>query len=209
MEAYTVFAKAAAKFGDPLAAEIKSAEADYRAALTKVMDIMRARAAGKDEFEVPMTADGYDDPLLERFMFYLHPARFAENGLITADEMIRLRTWLMRRGYANANGLYANQISGSPECRDHIWYTTWTELQWFRAWHRVGRNDLAEQALEACLKYALTDELYVGERYHDANPWYYPWSPNASGSGRIVMMLLSNPRLFYKSTGGSSCAAID
>ena len=59
-----------------------------------------------------------------------------------------------------------------------------------RAWQRVGRSDLAEKALDACLKYALTDELYVGERYHDANPWYYPWSPNASGSGRITMMLL-------------------
>ena len=192
LEAYTAFAQAAAKFGDPLAAEIKSAEADYRAALTKVMDIMRARAAGKDEFEVPMTADGYDDPLLERFMFYLHPGRFAENGLLSADEMIRLRTWLLRRGYANANGLYANQIARTPECRDHIWYTTWSELQWFRAWHRVGRDDLAKQTLDACLKYALTDELYVGERYHDANPWYYPWSPNASGSGRITMMLLAD-----------------
>ena len=56
-------------------------------------------------------------------------------------------------------------------------------------WRREGRDDLAAQALDACLKYALTDELYVGERYNDANPWYYPWSPNASGSGRIIMML--------------------
>ncbi|MBR4614610.1 MAG: hypothetical protein IKO55_03295, partial [Kiritimatiellae bacterium] len=118
------------------------------------------------------------------------PGRFAENGLLTMDEMMRLRTWLMRRGYANGNGLYANQLSRNPERRNHIWYTTWTELQWFRAWQRVGRNDLAEQTLDACLKYALTDKLYVGERYHDANPWYYPWSPNASGSGRITMMLL-------------------
>ena len=58
------------------------------------------------------------------------------------------------------------------------------------AWRRVGRNDLAEQARDVCLKYALTDELYVGERYHDANVWFYPWSPNASGAGRIIMMLL-------------------
>ena len=209
LEAYVAFAKAAAKFGDPRTAEVVAAEADYRAVLTKVMDVCRAKAAGKDEFEVPITADGCDDPFLETFMFYTHTGRFAENGLLSADEMMRLRTWLIRRGYANANGLYVNQIAKTPGCRDHIWYTTWTELQWFRAWHRVGRDDLAEQALEACLKYALTDELYVGERYHDANPWYYPWSPNASGSGRIVMMLYSSPRPSHKSTGGSSCAAID
>ena len=104
--------------------------------------------------------------------------------------MLRLRTWLLRRGYANINGLYANQLSRDMTRRDHIWYTTWSELQWFRAWMREGRGDLAAQTLDACLKYALTDEFYVGERYHDATPWYYPWSPNASGAGRLVMMLL-------------------
>ena len=125
-------------------------------------------------------------------MFYLHPGRFAEAGLLSAEEMLRLRKWLLRRGYANPNGLYGNQFSRDPACRNHIWYTTWSELQWFRAWRRVGRNDLAAQTCDACLNYALTDELYVGERYHDANPWYYPWSPNASGAGRIVMMLLAD-----------------
>ena len=190
LESYAAFAKAAAKFGDARAAEIKAAEADYRAAISKVMDVWRAKAMGKDEFEVPITAEGDDDAFLEAFMFYLHPGRFAESGLLSADEMLRLRTWLFRRGYANANGLYANQISRDPACRNHIWYTTWSELQWFWAWRRVGRNDLAEQARDVCLKYALTDELYVGERYHDANPWFYPWSPNASGAGRIVLMIL-------------------
>jgi hypothetical protein len=190
LEAYAAFAKAASRFGDPRAAEVAAAEADYRAALNKAMDVCRAKAVGMDEFEVPITADGNDDPFLETFMFYLHPGRFAENRLLTADEMLRLRTWLLRRGYANTNGLYDNQLSRDMSRRDHIWYTTWSELQWFRAWRRVGRDDLAAQARDACLKYALTDELYVGERYHDANPWYYPWSPNASGSGRITMMLL-------------------
>lgn len=190
LEAYVEFAKAASMFGDVRASEVAAAEADYRAALSRAMDVCRAKAAGKDEFEVPITADGNDDPFLEAFMFYLHPGRFAESGLLTADEMLRLRTWLLRRGYANVNGLYANQVSRDMSRRDHIWYTTWSELQWFRAWRRIGRADLAAQTLDACLKYALTDELYVGERYHDANPWYYPWSPNASGSGRIVMMLL-------------------
>ena len=95
------------------------------------------------------------------------------------------------RGYANKNGLYENQLSHDMDRRDHIWYTTWCELRWFRAWRRAGRLDLAAQALDVCLKFALTDELYVGERYHDANPWYYPWSPNASGSGRLTVMLLA------------------
>ena len=35
----------------------------------------------------------------------------------------------------------------------------------------------------------MTDEYQVGERFHDASPWYFPWSPNASGAGRILQML--------------------
>ena len=192
LEAFEAFAKAAEKFGDTRAGEIAAAARDYRRALTRVMVGWRAKAASSDEFRVPITAEGDDDALTEAFMFYLHPGRFAEAGLLTAEEMQRLRTWLLRRGYANANGLYDNQISRHPECRAHIWYTTWSELQWFRAWRRVGRNDLAKEARDACLRFALTDEFYVGERYHDANPWYYPWSPNASGSGRIVSMILES-----------------
>ena len=92
LEAYAALAKAAAMFGDARAEEVAAAECDYRAALSRTMDVWRAKASGKDEFEVPITADGNDDPFLESFMFYLHPGRFAENGLLTADEMLRLRT---------------------------------------------------------------------------------------------------------------------
>ena len=44
----------------------------------------------------------------------------------------------------------------------------------------------------------MTEEYYVGERYRDDNPWYFPWSPNASGSGRIILMLLE------RSAGGDT-----
>ena len=107
-----------------------------------------------------------------------------------ADDMHRFWTWLVRRGYAHEKGLCSNNLSRDPACRHHVWYTTWSERNWFLGWKRAGRDDLAGRAAEVCLKYALTDELYVGERYHDANAWFYPWSPNASGAGRIVMMLL-------------------
>ena len=49
---------------------------------------------------------------------------------------------------------------------------------------------MADTILAATLKFAMTRELYVGERYRDDEPWFLPWSPNRSGSGRIVQMLL-------------------
>ncbi len=192
LEAFRAFAKATAAFGDPRAAEVAAAEADCRAEIGKVLDVWRAKAAGTDELRIPLSPDGNDGPLLAQYMFYSHPGRFADSGLLTEAEMLRLRTWLLRHGRADERGLYQNQPSVEENGGIHVWYVTWSELQWFRAWRRVGRHDLAAQARDACLRYALTDELYVGERYNDVDPWYFPWSPNASGSGRIAMMLLES-----------------
>ena len=63
-------------------------------------------------------------------------------------------------------------------------YTFWNDGKIMRGENR-HRN--------ALMKYSITTEYYVGERYRDDTPWYYPWSPNASGSGRIIQMMLRNP----------------
>ncbi len=39
-------------------------------------------------------------------------------------------------------------------------------------------------------KYAMTDEYYMFERYHQRCVWFAPWSPNASANGRFIIMLL-------------------
>ena len=31
---------------------------------------------------------------------------------------------------------------------------------------------------------------YMVERFHEDNPWFIPWSPNASANGRLITMLL-------------------
>ena len=184
------YAKAAAMFGDPHAAEAKSAAEDYRTAIVRVLNRWRAASAGKDELFLPITADGSrEDELTAQGFFYLHPSAFADMGFLTADEMLRVRRWLVNHGFANDKGLYMRHPSSIKGLGRHIWYTTWCERQWATAWARVGREDLARQALDAMLKFAVTDEFVVGERYHDADPWYYPWSPNASGSARIVKAL--------------------
>jgi hypothetical protein len=77
----------------------------------------------------------------------------------------------------------------------HVWYTTSSEQHWYNCFKRIGRHDLAELVWNAVLKYSVTEEYYVGERYRDDNPWYFPWSPNASGSGRIILMMLDDKML--------------
>lgn len=184
-------ARAAARFGDPLAPRAAAEAADYRAAIAGVLDTWRRRSEGKDTFFIPLAPDGSNEAALRAAgFFYLHPSAFADSGLLTADEMVRLRNWLLREGIASEAGLYQRHPSSDPRLGRNVWYTTWTESQWFRAWMRVGRRDLAEEALKACLEYSVTAECQVGERIREESPWYFPWSPNASGAGRIVQMLL-------------------
>ena len=194
MAALEWYAKACEMFAASNAQEVRAEWKDYRAAIVKILDRWRGNSKGKDELFLPITATGErEGELVNQGFFYLHPAGFAESGLLTADELLRLRKNLLRQGYANEKGLYMRHPSPVPEFNRHVWYTTWCEKQWMHAWMRVGKFDLAKQALEATLRYSVSDEFIVGERYHDAQPWYFPWSPNASGSGRIVQMLFDSP----------------
>jgi hypothetical protein len=36
----------------------------------------------------------------------------------------------------------------------------------------------------------MTSEYYMIERYHENDPYFCPWSPNASANGRLINMLL-------------------
>jgi len=189
--ALAVLAEAVEKFDEPRAAAVRAEWKAYRAAIEGVLAKWRRASAGKDTFFIPLAPDGRDE---EKFraehFFYLHPGAFAEGGYLNEDEMLRLRTWLIREDIADPIGLYQRHPSPKPELGRAVWYTTWSEYQFARGWLRVGRRDLARQALDALLAYSVTDEGYVGERIHERTPWFFPWSPNASGSGRILKMLL-------------------
>ena len=191
LQGVELYARAARKFGDPAADEAATEAADYRAVLTRILDRWRQASSGKDTFLIPYKPNGADEKFLrDSCFFYSHPGYFALFGFLDADEMTRVRAYMLQEGLADVRGLYfRHRDPKRPELGNHVWYTTASEYNWYFAWKRFGRDDLARQALDACLKYAVTDEYQVGERYHESNPWYLPWSPNASGAGRILQML--------------------
>ncbi len=71
-----------------------------------------------------------------------------------------------------------------------MWYTTLDDYYWFDTFCRLGRKTEADEVLESTLKYSVTNEGYMVERYHPRNPYFAPWSPNASANGRLLLMLL-------------------
>ena len=106
MEALEWYAKACEMFEEANAPEVRAEWKDYRATIVKILDGWRKKSMGKDELFLPITATGErEDELVKQGFFYLHPAGFAESSLLTSDELLRLRTNILRRGFANENGL--------------------------------------------------------------------------------------------------------
>ena len=57
-------------------------------------------------------------------------------------------------------------------------------------WHFRSRTDKAGAYLRGTLKYNVTPEFIVSERYSSVDPWFTPWQPNGSGAGRLNGFLL-------------------
>ena len=71
-----------------------------------------------------------------------------------------------------------------------IWYVCTHEYYWFSYYLRHERYDRCCEILNTVFRFAMTDEYYMFERYHQRNIWFAPWSPNASANGRLILMLL-------------------
>ena len=75
-----------------------------------------------------------------------------------------------------------------------VWYVSTAEFAFFKYFHRHGMQERCEQIIRDQIRFSMTDEYYMVERFHEDNPWFIPWSPNASANGRLISMLIT----YYK-----------
>lgn len=194
LDALGAFAAAARRFGDPRAFEIEAERDDLRGVLAKIYGRFSAAAAESDELRIPLTPDGNDEALRKAGYFDTMQGYALHVGLlygfVPESDVVKVYNWHLRSGKASPRGLCANHPPLKNLGDRHVWYTTASDMYWHSNFRRIGRNDLADHVMDATLRYAMSAECLVNERYRDDNPWYSPWSPNASGSGRIVLMLL-------------------
>ena len=64
------------------------------------------------------------------------------------------------------------------------------ELCWIYPWMKRGEWSKADAMTDALLRYGVTAEYVVSERYCSVDPWYVPWQPNGAGSARLCLFLL-------------------
>lgn len=192
-EMYELFAR----FGDPEASNIESSYSDYK----QVMDnVLRGFAEGREDEEElalpnPLGKPWTDPPLWPYFTD--GPAYLIRAGVLQPGS----RPFEQVEAYFRNRGWMSNGLNGLMTCSliewlptdrwaGHTWYTTSADLLWFYGWLESGQFGKAEETFLALIRYSMSEEYYMQERYADNDPSFVPWQPNASGNGRFLMMMI-------------------
>lgn len=148
-----------------------------------------------DEMRLPLTPLGNPEHLLEKFTF--EGLTFGLINIVSDSEedLERVINFYSRRGrYADPHGIYSIRLNTFDGSEPHVWYTSCNEYSMYWFYMRHGKREEALKQIESKLKFCITDEKYMIERYRDDDEYYAPWSPNVSANGRLIEMLID----YYK-----------
>lgn len=175
-------------FGGDCTDEVASVLESYTAAVQAVWHKFEDAAKDSDTLRLPLTVDGNDGFLINGFYPYLIHGAFVNSGFVKDGDIPKILKSMEEMGLCK-NGLYGHMPYKNGD--SHIWYTTWPELGWYFTFRRLGQDDKAQEIIDAEINYSMTDEYYMVERFSDRDPWFVPWSPNASAAGRLILMFLN------------------
>jgi len=177
-------------FNDPLAPRITAAAKDYRHCLEQTLARLYMPQRGKAAVFITndLNAPGVEPPCGTYFSD--GPSVLLKAGILQPES----RLFAKVERYYRGQQLMKNGLTGFMG--RHVWYTSFSDQCWFDAWLKRGDRHKAAQALSAQLRYNMSREFYMQERYKDDDPTWCPWQPNASANGRMIHMLLD----FYGTT---------
>lgn len=181
-------------FGDEKAAWVRSCADDYRAVM---LGIMQDQYAGHENDESFMLPHHLDLPFEETlgYCYYTAGAPFL---LVTGIMDPNSKIFEQMEAYFDECDLFKLGLAGrmtSSAVGDYglygdVYYTVNCEAIWIEAWLKRGEKEKAETMMRSLMRYGITSEFVVSERYTPLEEWYSPWQPNASSSGRMIHLLL-------------------
>ena len=197
------FAKALEFFGDPLAKEVKEEAASYRGRIMELWSEIRDAQTGK-ELKIPFSPRVPDEKIMESYHFSYPISYFTEAMDLPLEDALRIidsypmmtksdgslydRMPDRKNAISEVSGSTRYNFDENGKCI--VWYVCCHEYHWFKYFHRHGQREKCIPILFGAEQYAMTDEYYMCERYNQRDPYFLPWSPNASANGRMLIMLL-------------------
>ena len=188
----------AEEFSNPYASNIKEEYEAYKKELEYHFNYLCEESKDKDEIRhstfVPCVKGNENE-------FEFQPAVYLIGSVldIDSDTVEKIINYGRKRGYMDVRGLYTKMKDNMPpgeynlvdeDGETRVWYTTAAEYHWFYIFLKMWDKKRAVEIIDGAIKYSMTDELYMIERYHPRNPYFTPWSPNASANGRLIQMLI-------------------
>lgn len=198
------FAHACAVFGDKDAGRVLDEAESYRARIMELWAQIRDAQKG-DELRVPFSPRVSDEKIMETYHFSYPIAYFIDEMDLPCEEVERIYKTYEKMMFKSDGTLFnrmpdrkneVSEVSGSTRYNFDetgkciVWYVCTHEYHWFKYFMRHGMKDRCIPILYGAEQYAMSDEYYMCERYNQRDPYFMPWSPNASASGRLLNMLL-------------------
>lgn len=187
-----------AHFGDSAANEIKAEYEDYLSVMRGLWQRLSDKEKS-DEISIPHSPIVPEELIASKFLFGDFSGYLVEGIDMPLEDAMRVLNYYTRRGFFKG-GLYDRMpdhksVGSSKQNLDEdgkclVWYVCVHEYYWFYYFLRHGMKDKCEEIMRDNLLYAITDEYYMVERFNIRDPWFAPWSPNASANGRTINMLL-------------------
>lgn len=176
-------------YGDPAAAEMRQEHAEYLADMKRHFKKFYDAQEGKDTLRPPLMPMGDDQFLVDDFYPLLYQGRFVFCGIVDNEkDMLRVYKYMIDAGITKEGlGLYGHMPYKNGN--NNIWYLSFPDIYWFEIWMQYGYKEKAKEIIDAQLRYAMSEEYYFAERIDAGDPYYVPWSPNASATGRTLIML--------------------
>ena len=176
-------------YSDPTAEEIRQEHAEYLADMKRHFKKYYDAQKDKDTLRPPLMPMGDDTFLVEDFYPLLYQGRFVYCGIVDNEkDMLRVYKYMIEAGITKEGlGLYGHMPYKNGN--NNIWYLSFPDIYWFEIWMQYGYREKAKEIIDAQLRYAMSEEYYFAERIDAEDPYYVPWSPNASATGRTLIML--------------------
>ena len=176
-------------YDDPAADEMRQEHTEYLADMKRHFKKYHDAQEGLDTLRPPLMPKGDDQFLVDDFYPLLYQGRFVFCGIIDNEkDMLRVYNYMIEAGITREGlGLYGHMPY--KDGNNNIWYLSFPDIYWFEIWMQYGYREKAKELIDAQLRYAMSDEYYFAERIDAKDPYYVPWSPNASATGRTLIML--------------------
>lgn len=176
-------------YRDPAADEMRQEHAEYLADMKRHFKKYYDAQEGKDTLRPPLMPMGDDTFLVEDFYPLLYQGRFVYCGIVDNEkDMLRVYNYMLEAGITKEGlGLYGHMPYKNGN--NNIWYLSFPDIYWFEIWMQYGYKEKAKEIIDAQMRYAMSEEYYFAERIDASDPYFVPWSPNASATGRTLIML--------------------